>query len=166
MGTTISTTAIDDMALSFFMNDPFFSPRHRDPFMDAFLTHRITGFELDHGASATPACDIVETEHDISVRASLPGIKQSDISISHKDSVLTIKADSRSEDNEEREDFHHREIRSGHFSRSMRLPKTADLDSDQLTASLQDGILQITVPKKPMAEAKQITIISPNSSNL
>merc|ERR1712070_1016326 len=155
----------DLMALSFFHSDPFFAPRRHDALFTTLMTHDTSDLDAFLHASATGlACDVLENENDFSVRASLPGIKESDISITHKDGLLMISADSGSEVDEERDGFHHREIRSGHFSRSIRLPKTADFESNSVTASLENGILQITVPKKSEALPKQITITTPGSS--
>merc|ERR1711998_62098 len=156
MGTSSRNFTHDLMALSFLHSDPFFAPRHHDALFATLMTHAPSAAGL--------ACDVLENENDFSVRASLPGIKESDISITQKDSLLTITADSSSEVEDEHEGFHHREIRSGHFSRSIRLPKTADFESDSVVASLENGILQITVPKKSEAQPKQITITTPSSS--
>merc|ERR1711998_355668 len=100
-----------------------------------------------------PPVDVEELEDSFAVSAAVPGFKESDISVSPLSGVLTLSGESKTEVDEERDGVSHREISTGSFSRSIRLPKTADFESEAVRATLQDGILRLVVPKRPEATA-------------
>jgi len=70
--------------------------------------------------------------------------------------TLTIKGEMGDTIEQEGERYHYRERRYGSFQRSVRLPNT--LDTDKVEASFENGVLNISIPKQPQAQPKQITI--------
>ena len=103
-----------------------------------------------------PAVDIIEEKERILLRADVPGVSRDDIDLSLDNAVLTIsgvrKATARGEDSEIR----HSERVTGSFSRQFTLPETAD--GEHVSASIDNGILEIVVPKLPVAVPRRITI--------
>lgn len=96
--------------------------------------------------------DVIEDEKAFTVKADLPGVKKEDVHVKAKDGVLTISVESKDEKTEEKKDketgkvFYHSLERSSRFmSRSIKMPKAADLK--KCTASLTDGVLSLSVPK-------------------
>jgi len=90
-------------------------------------------------------CIIRKKDDKIVMEVKVPGAKKDDISISLKDNVLTVKAETKqeksSEDDDEGEYYSFRAVK---FYRQLTLPKNAD--TDNITATLSDGILSVIVP--------------------
>lgn len=107
------------------------------------------------GFSALPL-DICETENDFVIRASLPGVKPDDVNITVQGDTLTIRGESKAEEDKKGEHWHFRERRYGGFQRSVSL--TAPVDSDKAQAHYEDGVLTLTLPKSEAAKPKQIRI--------
>ena len=100
--------------------------------------------------------DVVEEGDSYVISAELPGVKPEDIDISVTGNTLTIKGEMGDTIEQEGERYHYRERRYGSFQRSVRLPNT--LDTDKVEASFENGVLNISIPKQPQAQPKQITI--------
>jgi len=100
--------------------------------------------------------DVRETDKEIVVEAELPGIDDKDISLSLQDGILTIKGEKKLERDEEKENYRMMERRYGSFQRSVRLPDT--VDEDKVEASFNNGVLKVSLPKRPEAIGKQRTI--------
>jgi HSP20 family protein len=96
----------------------------------------------------TPAVDVAEDDQKIELFADLPGVAQSELEISVDKDVLTLRG--------ERKLARKGERVNGPFSRSFSLPKTVDVEKIQ--ARLQDGVLTLTLPKRPEAQPRQIKI--------
>lgn len=111
----------------------------------------------------TPMIDLSETDSEIMVKASLPGVKPEDVEISLNDGILTVKGEKKSEDKTEGENFYRREIRYGSFSRSVPLPSR--VNHEQADAQFEDGILTVTLPKAEEVRPKQIKIRPGAQSN-
>jgi HSP20 family protein len=90
------------------------------------------------------------------VRAELPGVSKDEISISLTADAITIQAQSRQEEADEKGDYRRREIRSNAFSRSLSLP--AEVDTEAAKASFKDGVLEINLPKAAAAKGRQVPI--------
>ncbi|MCD6453405.1 MAG: Hsp20/alpha crystallin family protein [Dehalococcoidales bacterium] len=108
------------------------------------------------GEVVTPALDVYQTSNEVVVKASLPGIKPEDVSIDIAGDILTIKGESKSEQETKREDYLYRERRYGAFSRSVVLP--GGLQSDKAEATVEDGILTLIIPKAEEAKPKTIKV--------
>ena len=100
--------------------------------------------------------EISETAVAIEVKASLPGVKPADVDISVQNGVLTIKADHKEEFDEQKKDYYRRELRYGFFHRSFAL--SAVVDVEKATATFENGILRLTLPKPEVAKPKQIKV--------
>jgi HSP20 family protein len=96
----------------------------------------------------TPAVDVVESETQFELHADLPGIKQEELDIAIDKDVLTIRGERKLDRQGERP--------AGAFSRSFSLPKTVDVE--KIGASLKDGVLTLTLPKRPEAQPRQIKV--------
>jgi HSP20 family protein len=104
----------------------------------------------------TPAVDIVEDADKIELAVDVPGIKQEELDIQVDKDVLTLRGTRKLERKEDKEHFRRFERVTGGFVRSFTLPKT--VDADKIGASLKDGVLTLTLPKKPEAQPKQIKV--------
>lgn len=105
---------------------------------------------------AAPALDIYQTPKEVVVKAALPGVKPEDVSIDITGETLTIKGESKAEQEVKREDYLYRERRYGAFSRSVVPP--GGLKSDKAEATLEDGVLTLTIPKAEEVKPKSIEV--------
>lgn len=103
-----------------------------------------------------PAAEIFETDHEVVVRAELPGIDPKNVDITVTDDTLTIKGEARAEQEEKGRNYYRRELRYGAFVRSLALP--AEVKGDAAKASYKNGILEIRVPKSERARPKQVKV--------
>ena len=112
-------------------------------------------FGLDH-ALRMPAVDLYQTDNEVVVKASLPGLKADDVQISVTGDVLTIKGEYKEKEDKKEKAYHLREQRYGAFERTLSLP--TEVKSDQATADFENGILTITLPKAEAVKPKTITV--------
>ncbi|MBI2213107.1 MAG: Hsp20/alpha crystallin family protein [Acidobacteria bacterium] len=118
------------------------------------------GFPFETGelasASWVPAVDIEETAETLRVVAELPGMKREDIQVEFENGMLTIRGTRSREDETKEKNFHRVERSFGSFVRAFRLPAT--VEADKITASYEDGVLKLEMPKREESKARRITI--------
>ncbi len=107
----------------------------------------------------SPKIDIYETKKDFVLKAEIPGIKESDISINIDNDILTIQGE-RTQRHEKLVGYHCMERNYGKFIRSFRLPKS--INYKEIKAGLSDGILTIFIPKKKFNAIKKIDVRTAN----
>jgi HSP20 family protein len=106
--------------------------------------------------SWTPPVDIYETEHDVVLKAELPGVDPKDVEARVEDGTLYLKGERKFEKEVKEQNFHRVERSYGSFVRSFALPSS--VDADKVSAEYKDGILSLTMPKKEEAKPKTIKI--------
>ena len=109
----------------------------------------------DAGAGVLPV-DMYETDTGVVVSTSLPGVKPEEAEITITGDALTIRGETRAEEEVKREDYYHQERRYGKFTRVVTLP--GSLRTDKAEAVFQHGVLTITIPKAEEAKPKQIKV--------
>lgn len=97
-------------------------------------------------------CDVVETDDAIEVTIELPGIEEKDVDLTLAPGSLTIKGEKKVESQEEKKGYHLSERRYGSFQRVIGLPD--GVDRDAATATFKNGVLTVTLPKRPEAKAQ------------
>ncbi len=100
--------------------------------------------------------DVYQTDDEVIVKATTPGMKPEDIHIAITGDTLNIRGEAHEEREEEGLRYHIRERRVGSFSRSILLP--ASVDTDKAEAEFENGILTLTLPKVEVVKPKTITI--------
>jgi len=138
--------------------DPF---REAVSLRDAMNTLMQESFVRPGGAStpaayATLPLDVSESEDAFVVRASLPGMKPEDVQITVHGDTLTIRGESKAEEEKKGEHWHLRERRFGAFQRSVGL--ATPVDPDRAQARYDNGVLTLTLPKSEAARPRQIKI--------
>ena len=106
--------------------------------------------------SGMPAIDMYQTDDDVVVKAVVPGMKPEEVQISITGDVLTIKGETKSENDTKEKAYHIREQRWGSFERSVSLPTA--VKSDKAEAAFENGVLTITLPKAEDVKPKMISI--------
>jgi HSP20 family protein len=107
-------------------------------------------------AAFVPAVDVFEDEKKVVLKLEVPGIEEKDLDVSVEKNTLTVKGERKFESEEKEENFHRIERRYGTFFRSFTLPST--VDTEQVQASYNAGVLKLELAKKPEAQPKQIKI--------
>jgi len=104
----------------------------------------------------SPALDLYESGDHLVAVVELPGMRKEDIDISLHDGALTISGERKSESNKNGETAQRTERYVGTFRRSIALPTR--VDASKVSATYQDGILRVTLPKAEEAKPKQIQV--------
>jgi HSP20 family protein len=104
------------------------------------------------------AVDVHETETGYELNASMPGVKPEDVEISVDKDMVTIRG--RTEQKEERQqgNYIYRERHGGSFQRTLRLPD--QINAEQVEASLEHGVLKVTLPRLQQTTQRRIQVKS------
>lgn len=106
--------------------------------------------------SWAPAADIEETEDSYVVSCDVPGMTQKDLKVTIENNILSITGERKGG----RQDGKRGSVRTervwGAFSRSFMLPRS--VDPEKVKAVTKDGVLEVTLPKRPEAKARSIEV--------
>lgn len=111
---------------------------------------------IGNGNWSIPAVDMYQTDNDVVVKAALPGIKADEVQINVTGEVLTLKGETKHEEEKKEKAYHLREQRWGSFERSIVLP--TEVVADKAKADFENGVLTITLPKAEEVKPKSISI--------
>lgn len=133
-----------------FEGDPFFADVHNhfrhvwNAFDRAFP--RVTVVQRVR----SPRVDMIEKEKSVEIQAEFPGLNKEDISVSIQDKYLTLETQSKKETKKTEKNYHLQERSYGESKRVLRLPHY--VDSTKATSSFNNGVLTVSIPKKPKSE--------------
>ncbi|HLY09249.1 MAG TPA: Hsp20/alpha crystallin family protein [Planctomycetota bacterium] len=108
---------------------------------------------------AFPVMALREDADTFLLEAELPGIRMNDVEITCLDRHVSIRGE-RKHSGDPDESYQRRERPTGSFVRTIELP--VDVDADRISASLEDGILRISIPKSERAKPRRIEITTPS----
>lgn len=103
-----------------------------------------------------PRIDVFDRDKDLVVRVEVAGVDPNDIDITVEDRTLTISGKRHFEETEEANGVHRREIFSGEFRRTLVLPE--GLDATTVAAKAENGILEVTVPRRPEVLPRKVKV--------
>lgn len=109
-------------------------------------------------AAAFPAANLWSNPDGVVVTTELPGVNPDDIDISVVGDTLTVSGKREPEELGEGTTYHRRERRHGEFSRAFELP--FEIDSEQVEASYEKGVLHISLPRAQAEKPKRVAIKS------
>ncbi len=104
----------------------------------------------------SPLVDITEDDHEYLFKADLPEMKKDDVKVIIENRILYISGERRAEKEEKKRKFHRLERFFGNFERTFTVPE--DVDPTKIMAEFHDGVLQVHLPKRPMAKPKPIEV--------
>lgn len=139
--------------------DPFSEMTRFEPFrnMDEFFNdlRMVPGWR---GLEAEPRIrvDVAETEQAYTLKAEIPGVNKDDIKVAVEGNQVTLTAEVRQEKDEKTGNTLRSERYFGVQTRSFTLPQ--DVDDANAQATYKDGILELTLPKKPGTARRQLQI--------
>ena len=138
-----------------------------DPFRELYaLQNRMNrlfeeqrGGGLEESLTTTafaPPVDIYEDEHSVQLKLEVPGIEEKDLDVKIENNTLTVSGERKFEKEEKEENFRRVERRYGSFTRSFTLPNT--VNTEDINASYDNGVLNIRLAKRAEAKPKQIKV--------
>jgi len=148
------------MANNLMRFNPFSEMARFEPFRD--FDEMLNNFRMapswaNMGAEPRIRLDVNETENAYMIKADIPGVSKDDIKVNIEGNQVTIQTEMKKEQEEKKEGKVVRSERYyGQQSRSFMLDQ--DVDDSKAEAKYQDGVLQLTLPKKPGSTKKQLTI--------
>ncbi len=116
--------------------------RWKGPYLEPFHKPQLS-FAL------TPSIDVIEKDGMFELTADLPGVEEKDIEVKLSGDVLTIKGEREERKEEKKKDYYISERQFGAFERSFQVPES--VESDKIDARFKNGVLTISLPKKPSA---------------
>ncbi|GMI92145.1 hypothetical protein like AT1G53540 [Hibiscus trionum] len=136
--------------------DPFSLHIGIDP-LDGFFFNSALANNVPSETSALVRVDWKETPQVHVFKADLPGLKKEEVKVEVEEGrVLQISGDKRKEQEEKNEKWRRVERSGGKFLRRFRLPENAKMD--QVKASMENGVLTVTVPKEEEKKPEVKTI--------
>ncbi|MBZ0310340.1 MAG: Hsp20/alpha crystallin family protein [Anaerolineae bacterium] len=105
---------------------------------------------------ARPALDVIEHEDHLIARLDLPGVAPENVNVEIKEGVLTISTEVSSDETHEQANYAYRERYQGSYQRQLRLSDA--IDTESVNASFENGVLTLTLPKKPEAQPIRIPV--------
>lgn len=124
---TVSGNPFLEMARKFFDDDFDYYP-------SIFETRRNSGLS-----------NVSENEKEYKIEISAPGLKKEDIKIDLDDNILRISSEIEDKKEEKHDGYYRREFCKSSFQRSFTLPRL--VDKENISATMEDGILNLTIPK-------------------
>ncbi len=110
----------------------------------------------DNMKAWAPAVDVVEKGDNFEVTVELPGVKQADINVAVADDVLTVSGERKLDTAVKDQEYRRNEIGYGSFYRSVTLP--AKVDTKNVEAVYEDGMLRITLQREAGVKTKKVNI--------
>jgi HSP20 family protein len=122
-------------------------------FGNVYLRDEDTGFR----GNWVPAVDIFETpNHDLIVRAELPGLNREDIEVTVENGTLVLKGEKKFDAEVKEEQYRRVERTYGTFHRSFTLPNT--VDTSKVGADFKNGVLTVKLPFREEAKPRTINV--------
>ena len=100
--------------------------------------------------------DITTNDDAVTVEAALPGVRPEDVELTVHENALTISVKDANAAETSEGDRVYREVRRSHGSRTLRLPN--GMDTDNATASFENGMLRLSIPRAEAAKPRQIPL--------
>jgi HSP20 family protein len=103
-----------------------------------------------------PPVDVYEDEKSVTLKIEVPGIDEKDIDVRIENNTLTVHGERKFEKDEKEENYRRVERQYGSFTRSFTLPNT--VDTENVSATYDKGVLIVKLAKKAEAQPKQIKV--------
>ena len=121
-----------------------------------FLQGLRNGLEQLADGPLAPALDLYTTPEAVVATVALPGVKRQNVDITVGDDLVTISGCAKDDPQARQEGYLHQELRHGSFSRSFWLP--TPVRAEAATASLEDGLLTLTLLKTDRVPPKRVKV--------
>ncbi|HVO77085.1 MAG TPA: Hsp20/alpha crystallin family protein [Candidatus Bathyarchaeia archaeon] len=145
------------MAIVKYTRDPWRALETLNDELTGLLGAPLGAFPALGRSLSAPSLDVSEDESNIYVEADIPGIDGKDIDISLRhDNELTISAKKERQEEKKGKNYFRSERYYGEYYREVDLPKP--VDASKIKATMKNGVLAITLPKKEIEKERQVRI--------
>ena len=103
-----------------------------------------------------PRVDVFDKDDSLVVRTEVAGVSADDIEVTVEANTLTIKGGRSFSTEQEKPNYHRKEIFEGSFERTILLPE--GIDATAVTATSKDGVLEINIPKLPEVLPRKVSV--------
>jgi HSP20 family protein len=103
-----------------------------------------------------PKVDMYDKKNEVVIRAEIPGVKKENVDLTITKDSLTIKGETKKEEETKGKDFYCSECSYGSFLRTLPLP--AEIDTGKAKAVFKNGVLTVTLPKHEAAKTKEVKV--------
>jgi HSP20 family protein len=125
-------------------------------FEDAFI--QPGWFAPVWGAAEMLPVDVYETDEQVVVKATVPGVKPDEIEVTVTGDLLTIKGEFKQDEKVEKPNYLRQERRYGSFCRQVGLP--AGISAEKAKATFENGVLTLEMPKVEAAKPKTVKVVA------
>ena len=124
-------------------------------FFDDFFVKDLMDWSNSNSSygSTLPAVNIKEDDNGFHVEVAAPGLSKEDFNVEVENDILTISSEKESKDNVENSNYMRREFSYSSFKRTFTLPENV-VDVDKVKASYNNGVLNISLPKREEVKPK------------
>ena len=138
------------------MRDEFLTPF--DTIFDKMVNQAFPSFGQEFGVnffgnSSYPRVNVADTKTEVRIEAEIAGLGKEDVSVEYEDGMLTIAGDKKPEIEDPGVRYVYKELKRSSFKRSFKVDD-ATLEVDKIYAKFDNGILNVTIPKKEVIETK------------
>lgn len=129
--------------------------RAMDRLFDDFFSTRRPSRDLAEMARE-PAVEMYETDHDVVVKAEMPNIDPKNVDITVTNDTITLKGETKHEEEQKDRNYYRRELRYGAFSRT--LPLGTEVTAADAKATYKDGVLEVKIPKSERVKPTSVKV--------
>ena len=129
--------------------------REVDRLFDEIIT-RPAPLEMRRMGEWEPAVEMYETESEVVVKVALPNIDPKQVEITVTNEAITLKGETKHEEERKGRNYYRRELQYGAFVRM--LPLLTEVKGAEAKATYKDGVLEIKVPKSERAKATAVKV--------
>jgi len=130
--------------------------REVDRLFNEFFTRPSTRRVMPRMAGWEPAVEMYETEGEVIVKAALPNIDPKQVEITVTNEAITLKGETKHEEEHKGRNYYQRELQYGAFLRT--LPLLTEVKGAEAKATYKDGVLEVKVPKSERAKATAVKV--------
>ncbi len=139
---------------------PSLLPRTSTFFNDFFEDGGFPSLNLGTGVNQLPSANVIENDKAYVIELAAPGMKKNDFEVNVDKGYLTINSEKETETEDKGDNYSRQEFSYNKFSRSFLLPDLVEVD--KIKAKYEDGILRLSIPKKPEAAKLHKKLIAIN----
>ncbi|HLW61271.1 MAG TPA: Hsp20/alpha crystallin family protein [bacterium] len=114
------------------------------------------GLPRDGTPAWEPAVEMFETDGEIVVRAELPNIDPTQVDITVTNDAVTLRGQTKTEEEHKGRNYVRRELRTGTFMRT--LPLLTEVNSGDAKATYRDGVLEVKIPKSERVKPTSVKV--------
>ena len=130
--------------------------RSMDRLIDEFFTQQPGAAREMAQLGWQPAVEMFETDSDVVVKAAVPNVDPKNIDVTVTGDTITLKGETKQEEERKDRNYYHQEMRYGAFART--LPLATEVKSAEAKATYKDGVLEVRIPKADRVKPASVKV--------